>query len=536
MQIFDFLAEPLGFIMRFIYEHLSFGNYGFSIIIFTVFTRLILFPLNLKQIRSTAKMQTINPKLEELRKKYGTDRQRLNEETMKLYSQEKINPMSSCLPMLVQLPIIMTLFRIINSPLRFLLEKTSAQIEALTEIYRAYHAIEGARAVQEIDVLNFFKASPARMAEVSDILNPHEMIDFGFLGLDLSRTPTFVPGVIFGEEMSIFLPLLLVPVIGVAVAYFTTKISMAFSAGTATASNPQMANMNKTMMYMGPLMTLIFSFQMPAGVLVYWIAGYLIQMVQQIIVNKYILKIKKPGKPEPVDPEDLSTHVGKRRRKMRAEAEAQATQGGPQATQGGPQATIEGAPEGQGEAGFPVGASDADIPDDGVAASGKADLPGAGGGGAGSGDEGGSGEGSGGEGGSGTGAQRAQGAQGARGAQSSKGKKGKKGKKATAGPQAYLGSMQRQQQQVSRATMQATHKEGPTTQVDGLGPQAGGDANQPYGGQPVQQADSPTQQGGQGPQYSSEGTAAGQADTERQGSKGLNTQKNYGSTKKKRKV
>ena len=286
-SFFDFLAAPFGMVMRFIYDHLSFNNYGLAIIVFTAFTRLLMFPLNMKQYKNSARMQQINPQLEDLRKKYGNDKQRLNEETMKLYQEEKINPMSGCLPLLIQMPILLSLYRIITGPMKYMLEKTPEQIAIVTEAFREINEIEGTKLIQEIEMLNFFRVHPEYFSRVSDVLNRSDLLNMNFLGIDLSRIPSFSPGVIFGAERAIYLPLLLIPIIGVVVAYFSTKISMV-STQAQTQNNPQAASMNRTMMLTGPVMTLIFSFQLPGGVLLYWIAGYGIQIVQQLFVNKYI--------------------------------------------------------------------------------------------------------------------------------------------------------------------------------------------------------------------------------------------------------
>jgi YidC/Oxa1 family membrane protein insertase len=288
----DFLAVPLGKVMQFIFYNLSFDNYGFTIIIFTIITRLAIFPLNMRQFRSTAKMQQLNPKLEELKKMYGHDKQRLQEETMKLYQEEKINPMASCLPLFIQFPILITLNSIITKPLQYILEKTTAQLDRITEVYKAINEIGEKVQVQQIEMLNFFRNSPEYLSGLTDTLNQSELFSMSFLGLDLSKKPSFSPSVIFGSEMSTYLPLLLIPIIGVLISYLSTKISMV---GTSAMSqgNQQAQSMNRSMMIMGPVMTLIFSFQLPAGVLLYWITGYVIQIFTQLYVNKYIYKVDK---------------------------------------------------------------------------------------------------------------------------------------------------------------------------------------------------------------------------------------------------
>jgi YidC/Oxa1 family membrane protein insertase len=288
----DFLAVPLGKVMQFIFYNLSFNNYGLAIIIFTLITRLLMLPLNMKQFRSTAKMQQLNPKLEELKKKYGHDKQRLQEETMKLYQEEKINPMASCLPLVIQIPIMLTLNSIITRPLQYILEKTTQQIDKISEVYKAINDIGEKVQVQQIEILNFFRNFPEHLSGLADTLNQSELFSMSFLGLDLSKKPSFNPSVLFGNEMSTYLPLLLIPIVGVLISYLSTKISMV---GTRAMSqgNPQAQSMNRSMIIMGPVMTLIFSFQLPGGVLMYWIAGYVIQIFTQLYVNKYIYKVDK---------------------------------------------------------------------------------------------------------------------------------------------------------------------------------------------------------------------------------------------------
>lgn len=89
-----------------------------SIVLLTCFIRLLMMPLYAKQLNSSRAMQSLQPRLEALQKKYGADRERLGQETMKLYQEEGVNPMSSCLPLLIQLPIFWALFRVLNSASR----------------------------------------------------------------------------------------------------------------------------------------------------------------------------------------------------------------------------------------------------------------------------------------------------------------------------------------------------------------------------------------------------------------------------------
>lgn len=110
----SFLYELFGSILYWIYSVI--GNYGLSIIIFTIIVKLLLFPLTKKQTDSTKKMQEIQPKMQEIQKKYANNKEKLNKELLKLYDEYDYKPTAGCLPLLVQFPIIIGLFRALRQP------------------------------------------------------------------------------------------------------------------------------------------------------------------------------------------------------------------------------------------------------------------------------------------------------------------------------------------------------------------------------------------------------------------------------------
>ena len=103
-----FISIPLYKILEFIQGFI--GNWGFSIIILTLIVRGILFPLTKAQYTSMAKMRLLTPKMQELRERYGDDKQKLGQETMRLYKTEKVNPLGGCFPLLIQMPIFIALY------------------------------------------------------------------------------------------------------------------------------------------------------------------------------------------------------------------------------------------------------------------------------------------------------------------------------------------------------------------------------------------------------------------------------------------
>lgn len=123
------IAKPLGALLKLIYDMV--GNYGISIILFTILTKILLLPINIKQTQSTKKMNELNPKIKALQAKYKNDKERLNEKLMELYKEEKYNPAGGCLPLLIQMPIIIALFRVLQSPTTFVF--TPEQFDAIAK-------------------------------------------------------------------------------------------------------------------------------------------------------------------------------------------------------------------------------------------------------------------------------------------------------------------------------------------------------------------------------------------------------------------
>ncbi len=112
--IIGFVAEPLGMLLSLLYGFID--NYGITLIIFTIIVKACLFPLYADQIKHSARMASVQPKMQALQKKYANDKEMLNIKMMELYKEEKFNPMRGCLPMVIQMPIIFGLFALLRNP------------------------------------------------------------------------------------------------------------------------------------------------------------------------------------------------------------------------------------------------------------------------------------------------------------------------------------------------------------------------------------------------------------------------------------
>ena len=188
--MFDFIYVLLGTIMRFIYNFVN--NFGIAIILFTILVRVCLLPLVIKQQKFMAHMQKMQPKLQEIQKKYQYDKDKLNEETMKLYQQYKINPMSSCLPLFIQMPILIAIYGVIQNPITYILGHPVTE-----ELKAALTVLCQTPTDTQLNVVafvsnNFDKAKELLASIQTTFTADNFVMNFNFFGLNLGHTPSAV--------------------------------------------------------------------------------------------------------------------------------------------------------------------------------------------------------------------------------------------------------------------------------------------------------------------------------------------------------
>lgn len=133
------IANLLGYVLKTI--HTAVGSYGLAIILFTILVKIILMPLMVKQTKSTFAMSEINPKIKEIQAKYKNKPEKQNEEISKLYKESDINPLSGCLPLLVQLPILFALFWVFRDPMKYGVFETKAAFSAANAGFLWVHSL-----------------------------------------------------------------------------------------------------------------------------------------------------------------------------------------------------------------------------------------------------------------------------------------------------------------------------------------------------------------------------------------------------------
>jgi len=252
-SIFDPVYNFFGTILAFFYGIIP--NLGISIILLTVLVMLVMFPLTAKQAKSMLAMQRAQPEIKKLQAKYKQDRAKLNEEMMKFYQENKINPLAGCLPLLVQMPVFLALFRVMRDPYK--------HIPKSSDLYAAF--CTGPKGHLYTNQCNLPKLG---------LPNPQE-----FLGMNLSQHATAVSGG-FLDALPYFILVGLVIVTGFLQARQSRR--------NAPNMNSQMAIVTSVL----PIAFGLFSLQFPAGLVLYFLVSNLWRLGQQELIMR---KITRPG-------------------------------------------------------------------------------------------------------------------------------------------------------------------------------------------------------------------------------------------------
>jgi len=291
--MFDVIAIPMGAILKFIYDNLAFKNYGIAIILFTVGIKSLLLPLTIKQYQSTSKMSELQPQMQKIQEKYKSDKEKLNEETIKLYQENKVNPAGGCLPLLIQMPILFSLYYVISQPLKYMAGKSADVIGQLYEMIP--QGADKIANMKDLSIITYFSNHMDQLKGVSHLIKPEDLLNMDFLGINLGAVPTWNLSNYINAEASIqtFL-LLLIPVLSALTAYISVKYSM--KDAPKTNESQIQSSMQKNMVLLSPVMSGVIAFTLPAGLGLYWITGNIYQIVQQMFINRFVIKRQINGK------------------------------------------------------------------------------------------------------------------------------------------------------------------------------------------------------------------------------------------------
>lgn len=245
----DPLYEAIGWLLALFYSVIP--NLGISIILLTFTIMLVLYPLTAKQARSMIRMQMVQPEIKRIQAKYKNDRAKLNEEMMKFYQENKINPLAGCLPLLLQMPIFFALFRVLRDAYKW--------VPDTSDLYRAFCEIPGTNTVASV-------AQCAPGGKYGDTLPVHQK----FLGIDLSVDAAAQVG-----TWATFAGFALVVLV-----MFTGYMQSRQAQKRTPAVNKQMAMITKVL----PVFFGFISLQFPSGLVLYFFVSNLWRLGQQEVI------------------------------------------------------------------------------------------------------------------------------------------------------------------------------------------------------------------------------------------------------------
>ena len=271
----NFISSVLGSVIRVIYNLVG-QNYLISLLIFTVLTKLLLFPLMLKQLKSTEGIQRIAPEDKTLREKYKDDPVKLNQEITKLYADNKISPMAGCLLPIIQIPIIIAMFYVVKQPLTYIAQMDQATMNSYTAQYLN---------VEEDQVTDKI----AKQYEIN-IAKEYNLMDLSITSkISLGDTPK--DAFSKDETKRVSKWTLVIPVLSLLFSYLSNFISSWLNKKNKTSTlTEDQAEMQKSMNVMMPILSAYISFAWPLALGVYWLFGSILGIGQQFLIDKLMAK------------------------------------------------------------------------------------------------------------------------------------------------------------------------------------------------------------------------------------------------------
>ena len=296
-------ANLFGYILNFIYNIVN--NYGLAIIIFSILIKIILLPLSIKQQKTMKKTTKIQNKLKEIQFKYKNDPENLNRATMELYKTENMSPFSGCFSGIVQIILLFAVFYLVRSPLTYMKKVNPDVINKYSTIIKendlstnsAYPEIEIIRELDNIKNLKNNQETQESEEQKTDLaeINDEEVdslyINMDFLGLNLAQVPTR------SSDWKAYI----IPILYVIIAIISMRITNPTKPKEKPVENKDekslakpeeefdpMAQMNKNMNMMFPVMYLAVALIAPLGLALYWLMNSLLMIFERLILNKLL--------------------------------------------------------------------------------------------------------------------------------------------------------------------------------------------------------------------------------------------------------
>ena len=300
--MFSFFFFFFGYLLNFIYNFVN--NYGLAMIIFTLVIKLVMLPLSIKQQKMLKKSTKLQEKMKILQFKYKNDPEKLNQEMMNLYKEEKMNPFSGCFSTIVQFILLISIFYMVRSPLTYMKKVDTETVNTYVQQLKD-SGKEVSAAYPEIDIIREIGFLQEQNPDDSELKNLS--FNMNFLGLDLSK----IPQQNLGDWTVYIIPALYIlssfisirmttnmqkkqkekesPIIDITEnAKKEDKQMVKVEETPAEEEYDAMAQTNKMMSWMMPIMSVSISLVAPLGLALYWLVNNITMILERLILNKII--------------------------------------------------------------------------------------------------------------------------------------------------------------------------------------------------------------------------------------------------------
>ena len=278
-NIGDIIRIPFGYLLDWLYQFA--GNYGVALILFSLIVKIVLLPMNAKSKKSSLKMARVAPMAKALEAKYADDKAKYQQEVMKLYKEEGVSTTGGCLWSFIPLLILLPLYYVIREPITYMMHIPSEQAKQIVEIIGQHVELTGNTFYHQLIAAKHVGEYSAEILAAIPSLNPELLtpIDFSFLGIDLTAIPSWKIWTWTSVSWSSIGGVVLALLSGgsnMLSMWVAQKMNSTVSTNEKGEKDKDAAAaMNQTMngmMFMMPVMSIIFGFTMPAAITVYWIA------------------------------------------------------------------------------------------------------------------------------------------------------------------------------------------------------------------------------------------------------------------------
>ena len=294
----SFFANIFGYVLKLLYNIV--GNYGWAIILFSVLVKVLMIPLSIKQQRTMKKNEKIQGELKQIQFKYKNEPEKLNQEMMDLYKREGMSPFSGCLSSIIQIILLFSVFLLVRQPLTYM-EKMNQDVISKMEQIVTENDSNSKTAYQEIAVIQYARSmksgnsvDESKISEIKDYIE-QASLNMDFFGIDLTQVPTKNP-----KDFKV----LIIPIFYVISSFISIRLSMSSttkknkeekklitdgSEEQEEKYNPS-EDVNKTMGWMMPIMSVTIAIIAPLGLALYWLMNNILMIIERLVINKFLNK------------------------------------------------------------------------------------------------------------------------------------------------------------------------------------------------------------------------------------------------------